>query len=205
MKKYALKFSRLLFFLGALLLLNACGSQTQVQKTPVHLTPALTAAPTIAPTATPTPIVSEPMRLLIPRINVDAPVEDVGIATNGDLATPTKSPWENVGWYRNGTRPGEDGSAVINGHLDRPGGYPAVFWNLRYLRAGDIVTVRTAAGQNMNFRVLRLASYTPQNAPLQSIFATTGGVYLNLITCTGTWIPAQHQTTLRLVVYTVRV
>ena len=201
----ALKYPRLLFCLCMLLLLSACSSSTQTQKVSTHPTPTAFPSPTSSPTATPTPVVSEPVRLLIPRIHVDAPVEEVGIATNGDLATPSKSPWDGTGWYNRGTRPGEDGSAVINGHLDRPGGYPAVFWNLRYLQAGDIVTVRTSTGQSINFRVLRLASYTPQNAPLQSIFTTTGGIYLNLITCTGTWIPAQHQTTLRLVVYTVRV
>ena len=39
-------------------------------------------------------------------------------------------------------------------------------------------------------------------APLQDIFGNRGGTYLNLITCAGDWIPSQHQTTLRLVVYT---
>jgi LPXTG-site transpeptidase (sortase) family protein len=146
--------------------------------------------------------VAPPSRLVIPRINVDAPIEDVGIASNGDLQTPTKNPWDGAGWYSNGPRPGESGSAVINGHLDRPGGYPATFWNLRDLTPGDTVMVLDAQGKTHTFRVLRVASYDPQQAPLQEIFGTTGGTFLNLITCAGTWIPAQHQTTLRLVVYT---
>ena len=36
----------------------------------------------------------------------------------------------------------------------------------------------------------------------KDIFGNLGGRYLNLITCAGDWIPSQHQTTLRLVVYT---
>lgn len=183
------------------MIVSACGGQTPTQTA----SPARAQTPTLAPAtpeATPPPALSVPVRLIIPRIKVDAPIEEVGIAQNGDLATPTKNPWDGVGWYKNGAYPGAEGSAVMNGHLDRPGGYPAVFWNLRYLRPGDRLTVQTASGQSLQFRVLRLASYPPQNAPVQNIFGMTGGRYLNLITCTGTWIPAQHQTTLRLVVYT---
>ena len=199
------KYPRLLFCFCMLLLLNACGNSTQTQRVTIRPTPSAFPSPTSSPIPTPTPVIDEPARLLIPRIHVDAPVEEVGIAANGDLATPTQNPWDGTGWYSRGTRPGEEGSAVINGHLDRPGGDPAVFWNLRDLQVGDTVIVRTITGQTLSFRVLRLASYTPQNAPLQSIFTTTGGVYLNLITCAGTWIPAQHQTTLRLVAYTVQI
>jgi LPXTG-site transpeptidase (sortase) family protein len=192
------------------MLLSACGSQTGTlapQSSP-KLTqrplPTRVVPPTVAaPTPTPTSTAAVSVRLVIPRIGVNAPVENVGITTSGDLATPKQNPWDGVGWYSNGPRPGEEGSAVINGHLDRPGGYPAIFWNLRYLQTGDTVMVVNAQGKTMHFRVLRIASYTPQSAPVQDIFGTTGGIYLNLITCAGTWIPNEHQTTMRLVVYTV--
>jgi hypothetical protein len=66
-----------------------------------------------------------------------------------------------------------------------------------------VQVVVDAQGRSLRFRVTRIASYPPQEAPVQDIFGTTGGFYLNLIICAGTWIPAQHQTTLRLVVYNV--
>ena len=151
----------------------------------------------------PTPVPrSEPTRLLIPAIHVDAPIEKVGILANGNLATSAQHPWEGVGWYAAGSSPGERGSAVLNGHLDRPGGGPAVFWRLRDLHPGDRVLVTDARGKIWRFHVLRIASYRPEEAPLQAIFADRSGTYLNLITCAGEWIPAQRQTTLRLVVYT---
>ena len=143
-----------------------------------------------------------PVRLSIPIIGIDAPIETVGVTTSGDLAIPTQNPWEDVGWYSSGTFPGEMGSAVIDGHLDRPGGYPAVFWRLRNLRVGNEVMVIDALGKTLHFRVTAIEYYPPQNAPIQQIFANQGGRYLNLITCAGDWIPSQHQTTLRLVVYT---
>lgn len=143
-----------------------------------------------------------PRHLLIPVIGVNAPVERVGIANGGDLGTPSASPWIDTGWYSNGPRPGEQGSAVIDGHLNRPGNYPAVFWRLYQLRIGDEVEVLDSHGRALRFRVIEVASYTPQNAPYQFIFGNNSGKYLNLITCAGDWIPSQHQTTRRLVVYT---
>jgi Sortase domain len=166
-------------------------------------------APSALNAATPTIIpvhmadaAANPLRLVIPSIGVNAFVEQLGIQANGDLATPTQHPWDDVGWYKLGPHPGERGSAVIDGHLDRPGGYQAVFWSLSDMRVGDEVLVMNSAGKTLHFRVTRMAFYAPQEAPLQDIFGNDGGIYLNLLTCAGDWIPSEHQTTLRLVVYT---
>ncbi len=143
--------------------------------------------------------------LIIPTLGVNAPLEPVGVLADGDLAVPTQKPWDGVGWYRYGPPPGVQGSAVIDGHLDRPGGAPAVFWNLRSLHRGDSVMVVTPGEKPLHFRVLQMTYYPAQNAPVQSIFENRTGIFLNLITCAGQWIASQHQTTLRLVVYTVLV
>lgn len=144
----------------------------------------------------------EPARLIIPSINVNAAVVPVGILQSGEMGIPTQRPWVDTGWFSGGPRPGERGSSVIDGHLDRPGGSPAVFWSLRNVHVGDEVMIVTTGGKKLRFRVMRIAFYVPQNAPLQAIFGDAGGKYLNLITCAGDWIPAQRQTTLRMVVYT---
>jgi len=57
----------------------------------------------------------------------------------------------------------------------------------------------------LHFRVMSMKYYAPGHAPLQTIFENTAGTFLNLITCAGQWIPIQHQTTLRLVIYTALV
>jgi sortase (surface protein transpeptidase) len=106
----------------------------------------------------------------------------VGVRSDGNLATPTHNPWENVGWYDLGPHPCERGSAVIDGHLDRPGGYPAIFWRLRDLQVGDDVEVTNSAGQTLHFLVIHIAYCPPDRAPLQDIFGNLGGTYLNLIT-----------------------
>jgi sortase (surface protein transpeptidase) len=201
-----------LFILLLIVLLSGCVGASSTQnvmlptsqfaKHPSQKAVKLTSAAVKVETSASQPS-NNPVSLLIPSINVNAQIESLAALSNGDLATPTQSPWTDVGWYDVGTQPGEPGSAVIDGHLDRPGGYPAVFWNLRYLHPGDSVLVQTAKGQTLTFRVLRVVYYPPQEAPLQAIFGNSGGKYLNLITCAGDWIPSQHQTTLRLVVYTV--
>ena len=97
-----------------------------------------------------------PVRLIIPAIAINASVEDVGAQANADLATPSQNPWLDVGWYNLGPRPGERGSAVIDGHLDRPGGFPAVFWYLRDLHVGDKVLVKNTSGEKIRFQVTRI-------------------------------------------------
>src|SRR6266699_6766129 len=96
---------------------------------------------------------ASPYRLIIPSIGVDTAVEMVGVLHDGNLATPSLNPWDDVGWYAAGPQPGEVGSAVIDGHLDRPGGSPAVFWNLRSMHAGENVIVIDTRGKSWTFRV----------------------------------------------------
>jgi sortase (surface protein transpeptidase) len=148
---------------------------------------------------------ADPVRLLIPSVGINAPIEDVGVTPDNDLAVPVRNPWVDVGWYGSGPRPGERGSAVIDGHLDRPGGSPAVFWHLQDLLMGNEVMVIDASGKTLRFHVTSTAFYSPQEAPIQEIFGNETGTYLNLITCAGDWIPSQHQTSLRLVVYTEQI
>lgn len=198
--------------LALLLILAACSSpvasstesdtkQASHGKTATPGVPATQLANRAVHPITPTLVI--PVRLIISAIGINALIESVGVRSDGDLATPTRHPWDDVGWYSLGPHPGERGSAVIDGHLDRPGGYPAIFWHLRDIRVGNDIQVINSAGQTLHFRVSRIAYYAPDQAPLQDIFGNLGGTYLNLITCAGDWIPDQHQTTLRLVVYAI--
>ena len=192
-----------LFAILMALALTACGSASVPELPELH-TAQIIKANAVSRTRPVEKVDSalHPVRLIIPAIAINAPVEDVGVQPNADLATPAQNPWVDVGWYNLGPQPGERGSAVIDGHLDRPGGFPAVFWYLRDLHVGDEVLVKNSSGKTLRFQVTRVALYAPQDAPIQDIFGNWSGTYLNLITCAGDWIPSQHQTNLRLVVYT---
>ena len=141
-------------------------------------------------------------RLIIPAIGVNANIEAASVQHNGAMDTPRQSPWDDVGLYSDGPRPGQQGSAVIAGHLDRPGGNRAVFWLLSGLHVGDLVQFVDAHGRTQVFHVTRIEVYPVQDTPMQEIFGNTNGRFLNLTTCTGDWIPSQHQRAMRLVVYT---
>ena len=192
---------------AVLLFLTACGSASTAQEAAIQEPPERASSNLASgsfATATPTPVDElQPVRLDIPSIGIDSFIEPLGVLPNGDLQTPTQNPWVDSGWYSDGPHPGERGSAVIDGHLDRPGGYPAVFWYLRNIQVGSTVFVTQKNGKQLRFHVTHIVYYTPQDAPLQDIFGNRSGYYLNLITCAGDWIPDQHQTTLRLVVYTI--
>ncbi|HLI52589.1 MAG TPA: class F sortase, partial [Thermomicrobiaceae bacterium] len=111
------------------------------------------------------------------------------------------SGWWDVGWYKLGYQPGQIGNAVIAGHLDSYTG-PAVFWNLKDLVPGDIVSVVDANGQTLHFRVTGMQSYRDADAPIAAIFGPSDGRHLNLITCAGVWDSSTGAYTKRLVVFT---
>ncbi|MBA2677426.1 MAG: class F sortase [Ktedonobacteraceae bacterium] len=183
-----------------LLMLSSCGQPLAKTSVPIPSPAAqITPPATVFPSAN---TAVNPVRLLIPAIKVNAPIEGVGITASGDLAVPKRNPWEGTGWYQDGPRPGERGSAVIDGHLDRPRNAPAVFWRLRDLRVGNDVFVIDALGRRYHFRVTGVVLYLPQDAPLEQIFGNESGSFLNLITCAGEWLVSQNQTKYRLVVYT---
>lgn len=148
--------------------------------------------------ATTTPIAS-PARLIIPAIGVDAAVQHVGIAPTGNMAVPDN--YSDVGWYRLGAHPGEEGNAVIAGHLDNGFGLPAVFSRLEKLSVGDEILVQGEEGETATFIVEHLSIYDPAEAPLEEIFGSSTDARLNLITCDGAWNPKTKTYSERLVVF----
>src|SRR5579884_3938874 len=147
----------------------------------------------------PTP--AAPVHISIPAISVDANVESVGMDSQGRMGVPTNV--FDTAWYNLGFKPGEKGSAVIDGHLDQVTGAPAVFWNLKELQDGDKITITDANKHTYTFVVTDTASYPYNNFPLQQVFDTTDKPRLNLITCAGTWDLSNHIYTNREVVYSV--
>lgn len=142
---------------------------------------------------------TSPERLIIPAIGVDANIQHVGVTRSGNMAVPDN--YTDVGWYRLGSAPGDQGNAVIAGHLDTGFGRPAVFLDLDELSPGDEIIVRDASGEAVRFIVERLAIYDYTNGPMEEIFGPSDEPRLNLITCDGVWDPASKTYSKRLVVF----
>jgi hypothetical protein len=86
---------------------------------------------------------ADPVRIRIPAIGVDAPVEPLTVDQDGVLPPPGTN--DGAGWWRDGPEPGERGPAVIVGHLDSKRG-PAVFFRLTDLTSGVHIFVDRADG-----------------------------------------------------------
>lgn len=144
----------------------------------------------------------DPFRIRIPSIQVDATLESLGLTSEGAMDTP-RGP-THAGWFNLGPRPGENGSAVIDGHFGWKDGIPAVFDNLFKLNKGDKIYVDYENGKGVTFVVRKTKLYDP-HADASDVFGSSdGGVHLNLITCEGAWDEVSHSRPDRLVVFADR-
>lgn len=118
------------------------------------------------------------------------------------MAVPTN--FTDVGWYRYGTVPGRDGSAVMAGHVDNALGLAGVFKRLDTIRSGDDVFVDTENGRRIHFVVTDVTAYPYDQVPTDKLFNQGGESYLKMITCAGSWIQKNRSYNQRLVVTAVR-
>jgi sortase (surface protein transpeptidase) len=149
-----------------------------------------------------------PLRLVIPSIEVDAPVVGVGLndknvmdAPGGDYGDPM---YQTAFWYRGGAEPGAPSTASIAGDLTGMKGEPVVFARLEDVEVGDRILVQnTETGRELTFQVTeaRLYSVEEANVPavLERIYgrgplmgagplpSPDGVARLTLITCGGEW------------------
>jgi len=141
-----------------------------------------------------------PARLQIISIGVDAAIEQVGILADGSMDVP-KNPADTA-WYQSGPRPGEVGSAVIDGHVDWYFGAKAVFTNLKNLKVGEHIVVMDEQGHPVSFIVRRTQIFGSTDDATNVFTSTDGLAHLNLITCQGVWDQIANSYTQRLVVFT---
>jgi len=154
---------------------------------------AATTAATVAESATPDP--SEyPVRLVIPSIGLDAPIEYVGVNAKGEMDVPAGNSG-NVGWYKYGTVPGRVGSAVIDAHVY------AAFANLKDVKVLGDVYVITAGGESLHFKVAERVVHRLSDMSAEHLFNRADTKRLNLITCAGQYISSMETYDHRLVLY----
>lgn len=144
-----------------------------------------------------------PVRLKIPRIRVNAVIRSVGLAANGSMGVP-KLP-RDAAWYMMGPKPGEKGSAVIDGHVNWLYGATGVFEHLNVLKPGDIITVQDDQGATTTFAVREVRAYDQKEDATDIFLSFDGKSHLNLITCDGVWDKASKAYSKRLVVFADKV
>jgi sortase (surface protein transpeptidase) len=140
-----------------------------------------------------------PLRLIIPGIHVDAPIEYVGVTKSGAMDA-SKAP-SVAAWYKLGARPGEVGSAVIAGHFGWTHDTPAIFDALSTLHTGDLFVIEDEKGVSRTFVIRELKIYTSDEMPAGVFSSYDGGTHVNLITCGGAWNNATQNYSTRVVVF----
>jgi LPXTG-site transpeptidase (sortase) family protein len=127
---------------------------------------------------------SQPLRVRIPAIGVNAPVMEVGLDSSGTVQVPPLDNHNLLGWYKYGPAPGQRGASVILGHVDSVTGI-SVFFHLKNLHKGDKVYVTLADGKTAAFAVDGLQNALKTTFPTEAVYGKLGYPGLRLITCGG--------------------
>lgn len=155
---------------------------TAYDRLPQPDAPASSSEPRTVTVADRTPEPSgEPVRVVIPAIDVDSQLVRLGLAPDGSMQVPDRG---FAGWYVEGPRPGRDGPSVIAAHVDSRVG-PDVFYRLRELAPGDLVHVSYDSGDEVTFVVASRVQTPKDTLPVEDIWPLTNDRLLTLITCGG--------------------
>ncbi|HUD05389.1 MAG TPA: class F sortase [Candidatus Saccharimonadales bacterium] len=143
-----------------------------------------------------------PKYIAIPAIGIsNTDVLKLGLLSNGAINVPDNI--YQTGWYDGSSLPGHSGAMFIYGHVSSWTA-DGIFYNLKKLVPGDIMTITTGNNTVYTYRVIKSAVYPYTSVPMNTVLApvsdSTPG--LNLMTCTGTVIKGTSEFNERLVVYT---
>ncbi len=116
----------------------------------------------------------------IPRLKLDVSLIDLHVLPDSSMSVPQDA--KDVGWWAEGPRPGAAGAALVAGHVDSKAG-PAVFFRLKEMVVGDLVTVDRADHTSVVFKVVSKATYTRSDFPDDVVYRVSGKPSLHLVTC----------------------
>lgn len=129
-----------------------------------------------------------PSRIVIPALDVSAPVVPVGVRKDGSMSIPENV--KQIGWYRYGPQPGDPaGATVLAGHVDSKEQGKGALFKMRDLDTGDTIEVRAADGSSVEYRVVAKETIVKKRLPTERLFARDGPPRLVLITCGGPFLP----------------
>jgi Sortase domain len=173
-----------LVFLGLFVVAMGLGAATGFSVTDVFAAPPAAEAP---PRAFPVLEPSRPQTLSIPAINVQAPILDVGLASDGSVGVPPLARHNEAGWFSGGPTPGQFGPALIVGHADTRTG-ASVFHDLPRMKPGQRIEVRRADRSVAVFEVNSVEHFNKGKLPVHRVYGDFSRPSLRLMTCGGRWL-----------------
>ncbi|WP_448004103.1 class F sortase [Agromyces bauzanensis] len=125
-----------------------------------------------------------PVRLVVPELGIDVPVEAVGLDDQGRMGLPANP--AIAAWYRFGSAPGSaTGSTVIAAHVDSLVYDIGPFARLADAPAGTRIEVTTADGLVHAYTLESTAIVPKESVDWSGAFARDGSPRLTLVTCGG--------------------
>lgn len=145
-----------------------------------------------------------PRALYIDSLHIAARIMPMAVTAQNSIQAPINI--YDAGWYQKSALPDQSGAMFVDGHASgstRMG----LFAYLDTMKVGDSVVVEKGDGTKLTYQV-RAVEIVPKdtvdmNKVLSPYDAGTKG--LNLMTCTGTWLPKEKTYDHRVVVYTEQV
>ncbi|MCB0153746.1 MAG: sortase [Anaerolineae bacterium] len=182
---------------GLILLLGLviCFGTISVNPTTIASAPPSPAPPAPASPIPATPVAGGlPTRIIIEKVNLDAPVVEMGWRVIEQAGRPVSEwvvPENEAGWHINSARPGQGSNVVLSGHNNSTGGH--VFAGLTELAVGDTIRILTSEDEQFDYQiedtqiVRTLGASQETLAYLQTAIEPTAAERLTLITCWPSW------------------
>lgn len=141
----------------------------------------------VRPADLPAPrVVEPPVRLLYEAIGADMPVDQVGVAQDGQMEIPEDA--LRAGWYRFGAAPSDsEGTVVISAHAGSYITPRGPLYDLRSSEVGHRVQVELADGSTVTYEVTQVEQLGKVTIDFNQYFLRDGEQRLILITCGGRW------------------
>lgn len=128
---------------------------------------------------------TDPKKIIIPKLGIDSYIEHAGVDQYRKVAVP-----DNVhlaGWFVDSRRPGENGLAVIAGHVTGRSS-DGIFKHLDQLKPGDNFEIELGNGETRRYAVVS-TKQVKEATSADVVFSQDPAIksQLNLITCGGSF------------------
>lgn len=145
-----------------------------------------------------------PRALYIDKLDIAARILPMSVNAAGSIQAPINI--YDAGWYTGSVKPGETGAVFVDGHASGPT-REGLFAYLDTLKEGDTLRVEKGDGTELNYKVVQTEVVPLSDIDMKKVLLPHNGVTkgMNLMTCTGKWLPQEKTYDHRVVIYTQQI
>lgn len=146
----------------------------------------------------------QPRALYIQKLGIAARIKPMDKTADGAIQTPRNI--YDAGWYTRSAKPGEPGVTFIDGHASGATRQGLMAY-VDTLKNGDVIEIEKGNAEKLTYRVVHVETVPLDSVDMQKALSVYGDAErgLNMMTCTGTWIPEKLTYDKRAIVYAQQV